>query len=1009
MKQRLAVLDQYQRLQHTYRDFIERLQHSQIAVDIDASYAARLIAATDNSVYQQLPQAVLYPQTEQALVALLSLANSADFSALQFSPRGGGTGTNGQALTAGIVIDLSRHFSAITELHTEQGWVRCQAGVIKDQLNDQLRSSGWFFSPDLSTSNRATIGGMINTDASGQGSLVYGKTSDHVLGLRAVLVSGEVIDTYPRSLQQARDIAAGQGVEAALYRQAIASCVDQRALVDATFPALNRFLTGYDLKHCYDPDQQTIDLSRLLAGSEGTLAFITEAKLSLDRIPKQRLLVTIKYRDFQAALEHAPRLVAAQATSVETIDSTVLNLARQDIIWQQVQQQLQEVAGQPQMQGINLVEFTATEAADIENKLAMLLADLEQTIAIAPAQGVLGYSVCRDGASINLIYAMRKKAVGLLGNSKGPRKPIAFAEDTAVPPEHLAAFIAEFRQLLDHHQLSYGMFGHVDAGVLHVRPALDMTDDNDQQLLRQISDQVAALTAKYGGLMWGEHGKGYRSEYAPRFFGALYPELQRIKAAFDPHNRLNPGKICTPIDSTARLVSVDAIKRGHYDQQIPLAIRDSFAAAMNCNGNGLCFNYVAEATMCPSYRVSGERLHSPKGRAGLIREWLRLTHADGVDVSAMPAATPLWSKQSANANSGDFNHQVKASMDACLACKACATQCPVKVDVPAFRARFLAWYHQLYRRPLADYLVAGIERLAPRLAVFPRLSNALTHNRFSRWLLKQTIGYVDAPKLSVPNVNQRWDRHGWLRLSVPQIEQFDAQQRQTMVVLVADPFTRYYHAELIEAAALVITKLGYQAVLVEGIGNGKALHVKGFLQQFEQVAHHNSGLLKRLAALDIPLVGVDAASVLLLRDEYRQVTTDAHDFTVQVAHEWLIEQLPKLATLKQAQRKSVGHLMSHCTEQSALPASAKQWQQIFAAANLELTPVATGCCGMAGTFGHERQHLEASKKLYQLSWEQPVAAAEQVVATGFSCRCQVQRFSQKRALHPLQILAAQLS
>lgn len=1008
MSQRLTVLNHYDSVQDSYQAFIEQLQQRAINVEVDSRYAARLIAATDNSVYQQLPQAVLYPRDEAALVAVLQLANEAEFSALQFSPRGGGTGTNGQALTAGIVIDLSRHFTAVTEVNSEAGWVRCQAGVIKDQLNDQVRASGWFFSPDLSTSNRATIGGMINTDASGQGSLVYGKTSDHVLALRAVLVSGEVIETYPRPLAEAEQLAQGEGTEAALYRQAIASCVQQRSHIEAIFPPLNRFLTGYDLKHCYDPIEQTIDLSRLLAGSEGTLAFITEAKLNLTRIPKFRLLVAIQYRDFQAALEHAPSLVAAQATSVETIDSTVLNLARQDIIWQQVQDYLQDRPGQPQMQGINLVEYTADTETAFEERLQRLLTDLDRSIATQPERGVLSYSVCRDSTSIGLIYAMRKKAVGLLGNTQGARKPIAFAEDTAVPPEKLAAFIMEFRQLLDGHQLTYGMFGHVDAGVLHVRPALDMTDLADQRLLRQISDEVAALTARYGGLMWGEHGKGYRSEYAPKFFGPLYIELQRIKAAFDPHNRLNPGKICTPAASSAKLVSVDAVKRGDFDRQIPIAIRDDYAAAMNCNGNGLCFNYQPEATMCPSYRVSGERLHSPKGRAGLIREWLRLGHAAGLDLSARPEPTSRWSQQGDRANPNDFNHQVKASMDACLACKACATQCPVKVDVPSFRAKFLAWYHQLYRRPVTDYLVRSVESLSPKLAVLPRLSNLLTHNWLSQWVLVHGLGYVDAPKLSVPSANSRWRKRGWLRYNVTELTQLSDTERQNLVLLVIDPFTRYYQAEVVEAAAILIHKLGFKAVLVDGIGNGKALHVKGFLHDFERLVERTSAQLQRLAALGLPLVGLDAASVLLYRDEYRQITPVAKEFLVQLPQEWLLTQAERLAGLKRATPLAVGELFTHCTEQSALPQASKQWQQLFGMTNLILKPVASGCCGMAGTYGHEHANLVRSKALYELSWAKPIASAQQVVATGFSCRCQVKRLSQQRALHPLEILAEQL-
>lgn len=294
---------------------------------------------------------------------------------------------------------------------------------------------------------------------------------------------------------------------------------------------MNRFLTGYDLKHCYHPENNTLDLSRLLAGSEGTLAFITEAKLNLTRIPRHKVLVNISYRNFDAALRHATVMIKASATSVETIDSTVLDLARNDIIWHSVQDHLSEGQADQPMDGINMVEFTAVDEAEIEAKLQHLLETLDAELAAGDHRhGVVGYKVCREAQSIQMIYAMRKKSVGLLGAVKGERKPIAFAEDTAVPPESLADFIAEFRQLLDGHQLKYGMFGHVDAGVLHVRPALDMKDPADERLLRKISDQVAQLTAKFGGLMWGEHGKGYRSEYAPTFsVRNSIPKFRKLK------------------------------------------------------------------------------------------------------------------------------------------------------------------------------------------------------------------------------------------------------------------------------------------------------------------------------------------------------------------------------------------------------------------------------------------------------------------------------------------------
>lgn len=988
--------------------YLHSLSQQQFDGEIDDSYSGRLVAATDNSVYQQMPQAVLYPRTVAALQQALRLAQSGDYRSVTFSPRGGGTGTNGQSLTQGVVIDLSRHFQQIIAVNAGEQWVHCQAGVVKDALNDAVRPHGLFFSPDLSTSNRATIGGMINTDASGQGSLVYGKTSDHLLELTAVLYNGELLHARPIPRREAERLAQGESLTAAIYRQVLATCVGCREAIVAKFPPLNRFLTGYDLKHCYDPDADTIDLSRLLAGSEGTLAFVCEAKLNLTKIPAHKVLVNVKYDDFFAALRHAPALVKAQATSVETIDSHVLELARQDIIWHQVAEQLQDVPERP-MKGINMVEFTALEAQELDQKVASLCAALDDLMQTAADSGVIGYQICSDAASISTIYAMRKKSVGLLGATKGRRKPIAFAEDTAVPPEHLAAFIAEFRALLDEHGLHYGMFGHVDAGVLHVRPALDMTEPDDERLLRIISDQVAALTAKYGGLMWGEHGKGYRSEYAPQFFGEqLYAELQKIKAVFDPDNRLNPGKICTPWQSQVQLVSVDAIKRGYFDRQIPLHVRTSYQSAMDCNGNGLCFNYERDSAMCPSYKVSGDRRQSPKGRATLLREWLRLSQVHGVPVETLPKqSAQRWLQQSPNAVSDDFNHEVKAAMDTCLACKACASQCPVKVDVPRFRSRFLAWYHQRYRRPVKDYLVKHIEWLAPYLAKLPRLSNGLSHNPVSQWFISRGIGYHDAPRLSVPAVHRRWQRHQWPHLSVEQLQRLTPEQRQSMVVIVQDPFTSFYDAEVVEAFGIVAKRLGYEPVLLRYLGNGKGLHVKGFLGEFKATATRVAQELNQLAQLGLPLVGLDASTTFCLQDEYRDYVDGPLDYQVQLSQEWLVKVLPERAA-RMALRIPAQplQLFTHCTEQTQRPAAAQTWQDIFAYWKIPVQLEQTGCCGMAGTYGHEQEHQTQSRQLYAMSWKNKVEREAISLVTGFSCRSQVARLSsEQRALHPLQWLA----
>lgn len=993
-----------------YRHFIEQVRSSEFAGEIDVSYSGRLIAATDNSVYQNLPQAVLYPLNQTDLVLLMKLAGQENNSSVQFSPRGGGTGTNGQSLTSGIVVDLSRHMNKVLEVNPKEGWVRVQAGVVKDQLNDILRPHGYFFSPDLSTSNRATLGGMINTDASGQGSLVYGKTSDHILGLKTVLLDGSVLDSGSVSLEQAETVARQDNRIARIYRQVIDTCVGEADSIREKFPPLNRFLTGYDLKHAYNAEQQKIDVSRIIAGSEGTLGFVSEARLNITPIPKHRVLVNVKYSNFQAALENSPFLVDAKATSVETVDSTVLNLARQDIIWKSVEPLLSDVEGQ-RMDGINMVEFTGLNQEEIDSKVNSLTQRLDKLIKSKDSKGVIGYQVCDDLPSIQLIYAMRKKSVGLLGATKGRRKPVAFAEDTAVPPEKLADFINEFRALLDANGLHYGMFGHADAGVLHVRPALDLCEPEDEVMLRQISDKVAELTQKYGGLMWGEHGKGYRSEYVPAFFGErLYTELQKIKASFDPFNQLNPGKICTPFNTDAELVSVDAVKRGFFDRQIPVATRDSYKNAMDCNGNGLCFNYDPKSAMCPSYKVTRDRRYSPKGRAGLLREWLRLTHNAGYNAAEKPEALGF-AKRQLNRFTGknDFSHEVKESMDKCLACKACTNQCPVSVDVPTFRARFYDHYYSKYARPLKDYLVKGIEKTAPIASKFPRLSNVLINNPLSRFVLKYGIGYVDTPLFSTPNLRTAWRRNGLIELTTEQVMSLTEDEKSKAVVIAQDPFTTFYEADLVLKLGLLIRNLGYTPVLLPFIGHGKAQHVKGFISDFEKTAEKVTEQLKPISDAGIPLIGPDSSTALIFRDEYRKASDgQLPEVNVMTVVEWL-----NTLNFDDINSFTTSHygLLLHCTEQSFVPESAKQWQALFQNLGLKLDIVNVGCCGMAGTFGHEKQNQEDSQGLYQMGWQQAVQeyGSSGVLVTGFSCRSQIKRVEKKRVRHPLEIILQSLS
>jgi FAD/FMN-containing dehydrogenase/Fe-S oxidoreductase len=997
-------------------NFLEALEQQGFTGDTATSYADRLTMATDNSIYQLLPDAVIFPRSTSDVALIARIAAQARFQSLIFTPRGGGTGTNGQALNQGIIVDMSRYMNRIMEINPEEGWVRVEAGVIKDQLNQYLKPYGYFFAPELSTSNRATLGGMINTDASGQGSLVYGKTSDHVLGVRAVLLGGDILDTQPLPVELAQTLGKANTAVGRIYRTVFERCRENRDLIIEKFPKLNRFLTGYDLRHVFNDEMTEFDLTRVLTGSEGTLAFITEARLDITRLPKVRRLVNVKYDSFDSALRNAPFMVEARALSVETVDSKVLNLAREDIVWHSVKELITDVPDKTLL-GLNIVEFAGDDKALIDSQVSSLCERLDSLMVLGEG-GVIGWQICDDLAGIERIYAMRKKAVGLLGNAKGAAKPIPFAEDTCVPPEHLADYIVEFRALLDSHGLSYGMFGHVDAGVLHVRPALDMCDPQQEILMKSISDDVVALTAKYGGLLWGEHGKGFRAEYSPAFFGEqLYAELRKVKAAFDPENRLNPGKICPPEGLNAPMKKVDDVKRGNFDRQIPISVRTSWRGAMECNGNGLCFNFDAKSPMCPSMKISGNRIHSPKGRATLVREWLRLLADRGVDPLKLEKEMPEKraslrtlierTRNSWHARKGeyDFSHEVKEAMSGCLACKACSTQCPIKIDVPDFRSRFLQLYHTRYLRPVRDHLVATVESYAPLMARAPRTFNFFMSQPWVRSLSQKHIGMVDLPMLSAPSLQRQMIGHASANLTLEQLEQLSAEEKAKTVLVVQDPFTSYYDAQVVADFIRLVEKLGLQPVVLPFSPNGKPQHIKGFLHRFARTAQKTSDFLNRVAQLGMPLVGVDPALVLCYRDEYKQVLGKIRgDFHVMLVHEWLLTALGSVDS-RDVSGES-WYLFGHCTEVTALPTSPAQWAGIFAHFGAKLENVSVGCCGMAGTYGHEVKNHANSLGIYELSWHQAMQRLprSRCLTAGYSCRSQVKRIEGSGVRHPLQAL-----
>ena len=1027
------------RVEAKYQKFVEALRVSSFAGDVEDSYAARLLCATDNSVYQKMPQVVVFPRSKLDVVTLFKIASRAEFSSLVFAPRGGGTGTNGQSLSSGIIIDMSRHMKGVCDLDVDSRSVWVEAGVIKDELNEQVAAHGLFFSPELSTSSRATIGGMISNDAAGQGSLKYGRTSEHILEEEVVLLDGTLTTFGPVSGAALQEKLALSGLEGDIYRASYALLKDNAVEVEKLFPKLNRFLTGYDLHHAYDRKTDTLNLARLICGAEGTLATVVGAKLDLTKRPDFRALCVIKYENFDSALRHANELIAAGAFSVETVDSKVLSLAQHDPVWLQVQDYISAVPNAT-IKGVNIVEFNGY---DVEAESALMQKLYKEVLKQASTRerGILGAQLAETKEGIAAVYGMRKKAVGLLGSAAGAKKLVPFTEDTVVPPQNLADYIQEFRALLDGMDVEYGMFGHVDTGLMHVRPALDLTLDSDKEKLIAISKGVVELVKKYGGQMWGEHGRGYRSCFGEVFFGKLYPVARQVKAIFDAQNRLNPGKICVPWGNEHdKLVALDDPMRGELDRTIDIAVRQSFEGALNCNGNGQCFSYSKAALMCPSYRYSHDHVKSPKGYSGLMREWLRLMTERQVDINACEeelVAAVLHPEQQGNVvvrafkgaksllvrtyntlfEHEDFNHEYLGHVATCLACKSCKTQCPAHVNSAELNSRFLHFYYSRYLRPRMDFLCLQAETLVPKLAQFPRLNNAIAGNSLNQKLVSKLFNFVDLPRFNEKTMQEQARAAG-----IPVLSFAEAQKRAAHfdVVVISNAFTASYEADGVVDLASLVKLMGFRVCILKPYINGKLLIIRGARGKFIK---HATKQAERLAALQqkgLTLVGFDPALTICYRDEYQALVPNCPDFKVLLPEEWLKDALlseqfkrreerltaalqsltsPASATATAAAAAAAAataaeaaavpanviapcdytqdfYLFCHCTEQALVPLSVKMWQEVLAHFKLRLLPIPVACCGMAGLFGHMAQNQDESRKVYEQNWQDKLHARD---------------------------------
>lgn len=916
--------------------------------DVAADSASRAAASTDNSVYQLMPDLIVAPRDADDVMTLFRVLDQPAFRDIPITGRGGGTGTNGQSLNTGVIVDFRRHMHRILEVNVEEGWVEVEPGLVLDDLNEQLQPTGLFFAPSTSTANRCTVGGMASTDASGKGSRIYGKTGDNVLGMQLVVGDGKVLD----SSRPVPDWAAPMLAEVA------AACDAGRDALLARVSRLARRFSGLDLERAR-PDLATLEWWRLSIGAEGVLGVITRLRLKLVRKPVRSSLAILAFSSFAEVLGATTRLLEIEPLAIEAIDEWVQRLAAEAGLLDALPAVLRGSGRDRPVYAF--VEFVGDDA-DLLAEQARHAVSIAETL-----PGYVGSYVAETADEIAQLWSVRSASVGLLGAARSARRPISFVEDCVIPPDSLASFISDFIGILDRHGLSYGIYGHADVGCLHVRPALDIDDVADRQIYRFVSDAVFATATAHGGIFWGEHGKGIRGEYLESFVGPVaYRAFQRIKAAFDPWGRFNPGKL---IASALPLYGIDATPH----RTARAALGDPFEKAFACNGNALCLTYEAKTPMCPSFKVSAELRHSPKGRAEAMRA-LAQARTTGTDTATMEA-------------------DVFDALDGCLGCKSCAGTCPTHVDIPEMKSHFLDRYYQTRQRPLASLITMALERWSPALAHVLPLASLMARMPGYDYAARQ-VGLVDLPKPSTGRLLAKQRSARQVAAMAPSPDD---------VLLVQDPFTALFDRDAVNAVTRGFQALGFKPMLLGMRSGGKAAHVMGHRADFAAQAERLSAWLGTAAKSGFPLVGIDPAFVHLLRSEYQKAgyTTLPRVWSPE---EFLAAQIDAGRLVRPMEaRSTAASVFLHCTERSLRPETAADWRKVFAATGVAAQVVDTGCCGMSGIFGHEQRHRSWSRGLFDLSWRDAVERPGRKFATGFSCRCQIERFGGTVAPHPMAL------
>ncbi|MBL7740090.1 MAG: FAD-binding protein [Chitinophagaceae bacterium] len=971
MKDQLAILAQ--RLEG-------RLFH-----DHTAYHRAQLKAfATDASVYQEEPLAVAFPKTEKDICLLVDFARQHKVTLI---PRAAGTSLAGQVVGKGIVVDISDHFNRILEVNADEQWVIVQPGVIRDDLNAYLRSYGLMFGPETSTASRAMIGGMVGNNSCGLHSIVWGAVRDHILETKVVLSDGSVV-----VLKEEKDDRNDQSANPLLQQirrqmMELLGNENNQAIIRDNFPkrTVVRRNTGYALDQLLDLQPfntggEHFNLSKLIAGSEGTLAFITEVKLRLLPLPPvHSALVCIHCSSIKESLLANAVALRSQPMASELVDKRIMDYTAAHPLYKQYRHFIE---GDPA--AILMVEFMEHQQEEASDKAQQLIQSLQNN--------KLGYAYpVLFNADAKAAWEIRKAGLGLLRNTAGDEQPVNLIEDCAVAPEDLPAYVEDLQVILRKFNVSASYYAHAGAGELHIEPLINLKSPEGLMLFRGILHDTALLVKKYNGSLSGEHGDGrLRGEFIATVMGDEVMRLfKEVKNVFDPDNIFNAGKIVnTPAMDTHLRVKQDGKSTDihtHFDFSGQGGIT---RLAEKCSGSGDCRrSAVSGGLMCPSYMATRNEFNTTRARANILRQFLSDPH------DARP-----------------FDHEeIKDVMDLCLSCKGCKTECPSGVDITKMKAEFLQQYYDKHGVPLRAKLVGNFSKQMKLASLAPSLYNAVLSNQFLRRSMNRLIGFH--PDRTMPLLSKET-----LRTWFTKRKAGVSRDKKRTVYFFCDEFTNYLDAAIGKKAIVLLEKLGYNVIMPEHEESGRTYLSKGLVKKAKAVAERNVRMLSALVEEQVPVIGVEPSAILTLRDEYPElVEPSLRDKARQIAaatfmiDEFLYQEMNAGHIRKEqftTDSRNIA-LHAHCY-QKVLSSSKYSLFILSFPVNFNVHEIPSGCCGMAGSFGYEKEHYAISQKVGELVLFPTIRSLSDnvwIAASGTSCRHQIKDGVGRKTFHPVEILA----